>query len=165
MKTRFVDTPIFVKWMSAKKNKLTLKAAISGYILSKIMKGEKAITTTLVKDEVIIWLSRYKAIALPKFIQSLRALVNLEIISPTLGDQEEACNNYGKYTLGISDLINLAVMQRSNVNEIYTTDKGYSSADIKIIFHELSKEPNFKTFIKNLKNKGFKPSFSLKQQT
>jgi len=165
MKTKFVDTPIFIKWMSAKKNKLSLEAAISGYILTKIMKGEKAITTTLVKDKVIIWFSRYKASALPKFIQSIRALVNLEIISPTLNDQEEACNNYGKYQLGISDLINLAVMHRKNINEIYTTDKGYSSANIKITFHELSKEPNFKTFVKNLKNKGFKPSFPLNHQT
>ena len=51
-------------------------------------------------------------------------------------------------------------MHRKNINEIYTTDKGYSSANIKVIFYELSKEPNFKTFIKNLKNKGFKPSYS-----
>ncbi len=47
MKTKFVDKPIFIKWMSAKKNKLSLEAAISGYILTKIMKGEKAITTTI----------------------------------------------------------------------------------------------------------------------
>jgi len=156
---RFLDTPIFIKWMAAKKKKLSLEAAISGYILAKIMKGEKAVTTTLVKDEVTIWLSRYKASALPKFINSLRALVYLEILSPTLGDQEEACRNFGKYPLGISDLINLAVMRRKNINEIYTTDMGYSSAGIKIIFHELSKDPDFKAFIKNLENKGFKPSF------
>ena len=160
MKIRFVDAPIFIKRMAAKKKKLSLEAAVSGYILTKIMKGEKAITTTLVKDEVLIWLSRYKASALPKFIQSLKALVYLEIVSPTLSDQEKACSNYGKYPLGISDLINLAVMRRKNINKIYTTDKGYSSAGINIIFHELSKEPNFKTFTKNLKNKGFKPSYS-----
>jgi len=161
LKTRFVDAPIFIKWMAAKKKKLSLEAAISGYILTKIMKGEKAITTTLVKDEVLIWLSRYKASALHKFIHSLRALVYLEIIPPTLSDQEEACSNYGKYQLGISDLINLAVMRRKNISEIYTTDKGYSSAGINIIFHELSKEPNFKRFIKKLKNKGFKPNFPI----
>ena len=159
MKIRFVDAPIFIKWMSAKKKKLSLEAAISGYILTKIMKGEKAVTTTLVKDEVTIWLSRYKASALPKFINSLRALVYLEIISPTLSDQEEACNNFGKCPLGISDLINLAVMRRKNINEIYTTDTGYSSTGIKIVFHELAEEPSFKTFIKNLKNKEFKPTF------
>lgn len=124
------------------------------------MEGEKAIIITLVRDKVLVWLSRYKASALHKFIHLLRALVYLEIISPSLNDQEEACSIFGKYQLGISDLINLAVIRGKNINEIYTTDKEYSSAGIKIIFHKLPKEQNFKTFIK-LKNKGFKLNFPI----
>ncbi|MHA1363070.1 MAG: hypothetical protein ACTSP1_11175 [Candidatus Freyarchaeota archaeon] len=39
---RFVDAPVFIKWMSASKRNLSLEAAISGYILYRIEKMERA---------------------------------------------------------------------------------------------------------------------------
>ena len=47
----FIDTPIFIRWISVDKNKVSLEAALSGYILYKINKGMKAVSSTLVKDE------------------------------------------------------------------------------------------------------------------
>ncbi|MEX2724004.1 MAG: PIN domain-containing protein [Candidatus Freyarchaeota archaeon] len=112
---RFVDAPVFIKWMSASTKGLSLEAAISGYILYRIENMEPAATTTIVKDEVLIWLSHYKANALPIFIKALRSLYSLDIIPPTLEDQENAYNMYGKLFLGLSDLISSAVMKRLNL--------------------------------------------------
>ena len=86
----FVDANIFIKWMAAKK-RLSITEAICGYILQKIVWGEKAITSSLVKDEVLIWLSRYRKPALKKFLMSIRMMPTLKIINPTLEDQEKCC--------------------------------------------------------------------------
>jgi len=75
-----VDSTIFINWMSARKDRLSLKAALSGYALMKIRDGMRAYTTTLVKDEVLIWLSRYGSSRLKNFMTSLRALASLQIV-------------------------------------------------------------------------------------
>jgi len=156
---KFIDAPIFIKWLAASKKMLSIESAISGYILYKIETAEPAITTTLVKDEVLIWLSRYKASALSKFVKALRLYYKLNMVQPTISDQELACKLFGKYKLGISDLINLSVMKRLKIREIYSTDTRFKDAGIKVIFHELQKEKEFKIFIDLLVEKGFSPSF------
>jgi len=156
---RFVDAPVFIKWMSASKRNLSLEAAISGYILYRIEKMERAITTTLVKDEVLIWLSRYRASALPTFIKALRSLLSLEIVTPKLEDQEVACNTFGKLPLGLSDLVSLATMKRLNVEEIYTPDKGFEKGGVRVIFHELAQKEEFEKFTDFLKTQNYRLSF------
>ena len=156
---RFVDATIFIKWMAAIKKKLSLESAIAGYILKRIQDGEVAITSSIVKDEVLIWLSRYRASKLRNFLRALRMMPTLRIINPILNDEEFAIANYGKFELGISDLINVSIMRRMNISEIYTTDTGYETAGVKVVLYELHKEPEFDTFIDYLKKKGFKPIF------
>ena len=68
---KFIDATIFINWISASRKKLSMEDAASGYILYKVDRGEYAVTTTLVKDEVLIWLSRYRASQMDKFIKSL----------------------------------------------------------------------------------------------
>jgi predicted nucleic acid-binding protein len=156
---RFVDSPVFVKWMSASKKGLSLEAAISGYILYRIENMEPAITTTLVKDEVLIWLSRYRASALPTFIKAIRSLYSLDIIAPTLEDQENACSMYGKLPLGLSDLISSTVMKRLNLTEIYTSDKGFEKSGLTTIFYELAEKKEFREFTDFLKTKNYNLAF------
>ncbi len=151
---RFVDANIFINWMSAGR-KLKLDEALSGYILFKISRYERALTTTLVKDEVLIWLSRHRASALAKFLNSVRMMPNLEIVVPTMEDEKFAVENFGKYSLGISDLINLGVMKRLGVNEIYTTDKGFENVGVKVVFSELKSESEFEEFLLELKRRGY----------
>ena len=151
---RFVDANIFINWMSAGR-KLKLDEALSGYILFKISRYERALTTTLVKDEVLIWLSRHRASALAKFLNSVRMMPNLEIVVPTMEDEKFAVENFGKYSLGISDLINLGVMKRLRVNEIYTTDKGFENVGVKVVFSELKSESEFEEFLLELKRRGY----------
>jgi len=145
--------------MTASRRKLTLEAALAGYILKRVQDGEVAVTTSIVKDEVLIWLSRYRASALNSFFRAIRLMTTLKIINPTFADEQFAIDNFGKYELGLSDLINVSVMKRLGISEIYTTDRGYKSAGVKVIFDELKNEPDFSDFIDDLIKKGFKLTF------
>lgn len=62
---------------------------------------------------------------------------------------------YGRYSLGISDLINLSIIKRLNLDGIYTNDKGFLETGIKVVFSELSRESDFQEFLKILKEKGY----------
>jgi len=154
---RFVDSTIFIKWVTASRRSLSLDEVISGYVLYKISRGQPALTTTLVKDEVLIWLSRYRASKLRDFLQALRSLISLKLVTPTQEHEEDAVNMYNKYPLGISDLINLAVMKSFGITEIYSTDRGFDKVPwVRRIYGELIKEDDFKEFLKILEKKGIK---------
>ncbi|MEM5853780.1 MAG: PIN domain-containing protein, partial [Candidatus Aenigmatarchaeota archaeon] len=113
---------------------------------------EEAVTSTLVKDEALIWFSRYKSSRLVDFLRSLMALTGLKIVEPTIGDELEATRLFGKHRLGISDLINLSIMRRLGIREIYSLDKGFDDIpDIKRVFDELRLEEGYKSFITSLK--------------
>ena len=150
----FVDANIFINWMTARRS-MSMDDALCGYILKRIMDGETAVTSTLVKDEVLIWLSRYKASALNKFIKAIRMMPTLIIEEPTLEDEEFAIMNLGRYNLGISDLINLGIIKRLRLEGIYTLDKGFLSTGIKVVFYELKEEDGFKAFIEDLRKRGY----------
>ncbi len=158
----FIDSTIFVKWMSAEKEGLKLESAISGYVLEKVRLGMKAYTTTLVKDEVLIWLSRYRIKGIKSFLLSLRALATLEIVQPTMEDEEVAVENLNKYPLGISDLINLSVMKRLGISEIASSDKGFDSVPgLNRIFEDFSHEKGFKSFSKKLSSLGYRLAYRI----
>ncbi len=121
-----------------------------------------AVSSTLVKDEVLIWLSRYRRSVIGDFLKSLRALIHLEMVNPNLLDEEEAAREFGKHPLGISDLININIMKRLNIDMIATSDKGFDKyPGIKRLFSEFSEEVEFRDFISKLQEKGFKIKFKL----
>ncbi len=155
----FIDATIFIKWMTAMKKNLSLESAIAGYVLKRIQDGEIAVTSSIVKDEVIIWLSRYRASKLSTFLRALRMMPTLKIVNPNFNDEEFAVSNYGRFDLGISDLINVAIMRRLNINEICTTDVGYKSVGVRVVFYEFVDEPSFKDFLEYLISKGFRFAF------
>lgn len=151
---RFVDTTIFIKWGQATPTEAfqNEETALCGYILTKIRNGEEALTSGLVKDEALIWFSRYKASKLANFIRSLVALTHIRIIDPTLEDELEATKLYNQYPLGISALINLSIMKKHGVHEIYSMDKSFDQIPaVKRVFEELKSEPEYRDFIKQLK--------------
>jgi predicted nucleic acid-binding protein len=153
---KFVDTTIFIKWGQATPTEAAHddETSLCGYILSKIRDGEEALTSTLTKDEALVWFSRYKASRLSDFIRSLTALTNMTLAHPTLEDELEATQLCGKYPLGISDLINLSIMKRHGINEIYTTDKDFEKVStVKRVFEDLKKEPQYSSFVMKLKTR------------
>ena len=153
---RFVDSTIFIKWSQATiaEAQRDEKISLCGYVLAKIRNGEEALTSSLVKDEVLIWLSRYKASRLGDFIRSLTALTHLKIVNPTLQDELESAMTHGQYPLGISDLINLSIMKRYGVHEIYSMDKGFDGVpDVKRTLEELRNESEYNQFTEALRQK------------
>lgn len=147
---RFVDANVFINWLKAKPTP-ALKdetALTSGYILYKIEKGEEALTTVTIKDEVAVWLSRYKVNALQRFLTLLPGYTTLEIVTPSLTDQSKAGKLMGKYKLGYTDLITLQVMKRFKITEIYSSDTGFDTVpEIKRVFDELREEEGYKKFL------------------
>ena len=128
--------------------------SLCGYVLAKIRNGEEALTSILVKDEVLIWLSRYKASRLSDVIRSLTALTQLKIVNPTFEDELESTITHGQYPLGISDLINLSIMKRHGVHEIYSMDKGFDGIpDVKRMLEELRNESGYNQFTEALRGK------------
>jgi len=151
---RFVDTNIFINWLKATRETALRdeNAAISGYILQKIENGEEAITTITIKDEVAIWLSRYRAEALNTFLELLQGYVTLEIVTPTTEDQIQAGKLMGIYKLSYTDLLTLIIMKRYSIEEIYTSDTGFDTIpEIRRIFLELKQEEGYNKFLDRLK--------------
>jgi len=151
---RFVDTNIFINWLKATRETALRdeNAAISGYILQKIENGEEALTTVTIKDEVAIWLSRYRGEALNRFLELLQGYVTLEIVTPTTEDQMEAGKLMGTYKLSYTDLLTLTTIKRYSIEEIYTSDTGFDTIpEIRRIFVELKEEEGYNGFLDRLK--------------
>lgn len=146
---RFLDASIFINWLKtqAKRAAHDPLALTSGYVLHKIESGEPAVTTLTIKDEVCIWLSRYKPSSLPPFVELLAGYTSLELVSPNLEDQLNAVKQGGQYQLGFTDLLTLSVMKRLGLKEIYSSDTGFDSIpDVKRIFEELEREKGYRDF-------------------
>jgi len=152
---RFLDANILVNWLkttpaTAIKDET---AATSGYILHRIEAGEEALTTVTIKDEVAIWLSRYRATALNTFLELLSGYTALQIVTPTKEDQVKAGKLMGRYGLGYSDLLNLQTMKSHGVKEIYSSDAGFDAVpEIRRVFTELREEGGYKEFLNILKS-------------
>jgi len=153
---RFIDANVFINWLKTKPA-LALKdetALISGYILHKIEKGEEALTTVTVKDEIAVWLSRYKVNALNRFLTLLPGYTTLEIATPSVTDQSKAGKLMGKYKLGYTDLVTLQVMKRHGMSEIYSSDTGFDTVpEIKRVFDELREEDGYEKFLRLVERK------------
>jgi len=151
---RFVDASVFVSWLKTEPRKAleSESALLSGYILYKIEAGEPTITTVSIKDEVAIWLSRYRAANLRRFLELLTGYTSMEIVAPTSDDQLEAGKMLGRFKLGFTDLLSVSVMRRLGLKEIYSSDTGFDSVpDVKRLFSELKHERGFEELLSLLK--------------
>lgn len=146
----FLDSTIFINWFKATKSDLVKpEVSASGFVLHRIEHGEAALTSALVKDEVALWLSRYKRSKLPDFLDAIDSYVSLTIEHPTLDDEVEAENRLGSLELGYLDCVNLAVMKRNHIEMIYTSDRGFDRVPgVRRLLEELTKDPKFASFQK-----------------
>ena len=144
----FVDSTIFINWFKATKRNLSRPhVAASGFVLYSIEKGERSLTSTLVKDEVALWLSRYKRSKLPDFLDSLASYTSLAIECPTFEDEVEAERRFGSLPLGYLDCVNLAIITRTKTDTIYTSDTGFDRIPgVHRILEELTTHPEFTSF-------------------
>ena len=151
VKMYFLDSNIFINWLKAntKKIKEDTPTQISGFILYQIEKGNEAYTSNLVKEEIAIWLSRYKRSKLSQFLNNLKGYTSLKIINADYNDQLYAEKILGTIPLGYIDCVNLSIMNRLDIQNIYSTDKGFDGVEgIDRIFNELEKDLELKKFLK-----------------
>jgi len=147
---RFLDASVFINWLKTDPRRALSDevAFLSGYILYKVELGEPVVTTSSVKDEVSIWLSRYRATNLQRFLQLLTGYTSLEMVNLKLDDQINAGRALGKYKLGFVDLLSISVMKRLGLKEIYSSDTGFDSVQgIRRLFDSLKDERGFKDFL------------------
>ncbi len=117
---KFVDTNIFVYAITSHpKFGETAKS-----ILEKIERGEKALTSLLVLLEVS-WV--LEAMGKQGYIKStldkISSYNSLEVEEVSLEDLQVGATLMAQHEIDINDGINLAIMEREGIKEVYSNDK------------------------------------------
>lgn len=117
---KFVDTNIFVYAITAHPK----FGEIAKSILEKIEKGEKALTSLLVLLEVS-WI--LEAMGKQGYIRStldkISSYDSLAIEEVSLRDLQIGAILMGQHEIDLNDGINLAIMEREGIREVYSNDK------------------------------------------
>lgn len=131
--TRFVDTNIFIYTLTAHPR----FGKTSKDILERIQKGEKAITSTLVLCEVAWVLEAMgRQGDIKTALEKIMSYRTLEIVSSVPDDLLVGANNMATENIDFNDGVNLALMMRLGVSEVYSNDqKHLGKLDyLKLIF-------------------------------
>jgi len=131
--TRFVDTNVFIYALTA--HPLFGKTAKN--ILERIEKGEPAITSTLVMCEVVWVLEAMgKQGDIKPSLEKTISYKALKVIDFSCDDLLVGANNMIAENLDFNDGVNLALMMRLGVTEVYSNDqKHFGKVDfLKLVF-------------------------------
>jgi len=131
--TRFVDTNVFIYALTA--HPLFGKTAKN--ILERIEKGELAITSTLVMCEVAWVLEAMgKQGDIKPSLEKMMSYKALKVVGFSGDDLLVGANNMIAENLDFNDGVNLALMMRLGVTEVYSNDqKHLGKVDfLKLVF-------------------------------
>jgi predicted nucleic acid-binding protein len=131
--TRFVDTNVFIYALTA--HPLFGKTAKN--ILERIENGELAITSTLVMCEVAWVLEAMgKQGDIKPSLEKMMSYKALKVIGFSGDDLLVGANNMIAENLDFNDGVNLALMMRLGVTEVYSNDqKHFGKVDfLKLVF-------------------------------
>ena len=130
---RFVDANIFIYAFTGH----SLFGKTAKTILERIENGEAAVTSTLVLCEVswVLEAMGRQGSIMPT-LEKLMSYKNLEVISFNGDDLLVGANNMSTENLDFNDGVNLALMMRLGINEVYSNDqKHFGRVDfLKLIF-------------------------------
>jgi predicted nucleic acid-binding protein len=130
---RFIDANIFIYAFT--EHSLLGKTAKT--ILERIEKGEAAVTSTLVLCE-ISWVleAMGRQGSIKPTLEKIMSYKNLKVINFNGDDLLVGANNMATENLDFNDGVNLALMMRLGVNEVYSNDqKHFGIVDfLKLIF-------------------------------
>jgi predicted nucleic acid-binding protein len=117
--TRFLDTNIFIYALTAHPH----FGKTAKNILERIENGETAITSTLVLCEVA-WvleaMGRQSDIKLT--LEKIMSYPTLEVIDVSQDDLLMGANNMSTAKIDFNDGVNLALIMRTGVSEVYSND-------------------------------------------
>ena len=131
--TRFVDTNIFIYTLTAHPR----FGKTSKDILERIQKGEKAITSTLVMCEVAWVLEAMgRQGDIKPTLEKIMSYRTLEIVSYVPDDLLVGANNMATENIDFNDGVNLALMMRLGVSDVYSNDQKHMGKleYLKLIF-------------------------------
>lgn len=132
--TRFVDTNVFIYTLTAH----PYFGATAKNILERIEKGEAAITSTLVLCE-IAWVleAMGKQGDIKPTLEKIMSYQTLEVIDFSEDDLLIGANNMSAENIDFNDGVNLALMMRTGVSEVYSNDqKHLGKVDFLKLFFE-----------------------------
>lgn len=120
---KFVETNVFIYVITAHPN----FGKIAKEILTRIEKGEPAVTSTLAIAEVCAWLEYHKMKnKIPTFFEALESYPSLKKIETTYEDMLKAAELADRYRpLEFFDRVYLAQMLKAGIIEIYSNDRGF----------------------------------------
>jgi predicted nucleic acid-binding protein len=130
---RFVDTNIFIYALTAHPS----FGQTAKHILERLENGEEATTSTLVLCE-IAWVleAMGKQGSIESTLEKILSYNSLKTIEITSDDMLMGANNMAAYNVDFNDGVNIALMMRLGISEIYSNDqKHLGKLDfLKIIF-------------------------------
>jgi predicted nucleic acid-binding protein len=118
--TRFVDTNIFIYTLTAHPH----FGKTAKNILERIEKGEQAITSALVLCEVA-WVleARGRQADIKPTLEKILSYQTLKIVDFSEDDLLIGANNMSTQNIDFNDGVNLALMMRIGVFEVYSNDQ------------------------------------------
>lgn len=130
---RFVDANIFIYSVTAH----PLFGKTAKKILERINNGEPAVTSTIVLCEVAWVLEAMgKQSSIKSTLEKIMSFKNLKLVGFSEDDLLVGANNAGTEHLDFNDGVNLALMMRLGITEIYSNDqKHFGKLDfIELVF-------------------------------
>ena len=130
---RFIDTNIFIYALTAHPS----FGQTAKRILERLENGEEATTSTLVLCE-IAWVleAMGKQGSIESTLEKILSYNSLKTIEITSDDMLMGANNMAAYNVDFNDGVNIALMMRLGISEIYSNDRKHlAKLDfLKIIF-------------------------------
>ena len=130
---RFIDTNIFIYALTAHPS----FGQTAKRILERLESGEEATTSTLVLCE-IAWVleAMGKQGSIESTLEKILSYNSLKTIEITSDDMLMGANNMAAYNVDFNDGVNIALMMRLGISEIYSNDRKHlGKLDfLKIIF-------------------------------
>jgi len=130
---RFIDTNIFIYALTAHPK----FGETARRILQRIEAGEPALTSTLVLCEVAWVLEAMgRQSEIKPTLEKLLSYPTLKIISFNEEDLLAGANNALTYQIDFNDGVNIAIMEREGIHEVYSNDKKHLGKidHIKVVF-------------------------------
>ena len=117
---RFIDTNIFIYALTAHPS----FGQTAKRILERLESGEEATTSTLVLCE-IAWVleAMGKQGSIESTLEKILSYNSLKTIEITSDDMLMGANNMAAYSVDFNDGVNIALMMRLGISEIYSNDR------------------------------------------
>lgn len=135
---RFIDANVFIYAVLTPKKPLpdavVQRKAAAKDIFLRVNSGEPVITTTVHLSEVANVLEDAAGIAFTSdLLWAILTKPSVEAAAVSADDYRESVMLAKKYAIGVNDALALVVMEQRGIDEIYTFDRHFEQAPVRIV--------------------------------